>query len=67
MIDEKKWWHRGSLKNPVAQLDVYWNVIEVFYSVSEAANNIEFAHRGSIYSCCVWKRKTAWGFKWKYI
>jgi hypothetical protein len=50
---------------PVLQLDLNNNIINRFSSASEAERYLN--GRGShIGCCCLGKRKTAYGYKWKY-
>lgn len=57
------------LGRPVAQLDIETeNIIQIFPSISEAQR--AFApkpHGGNINAVCRGNRKTAYGFKWKFI
>lgn len=50
----------------VAKLDKNFNTIQIYNSIKEAAikNNI---HSSSIWQVCIWKRKTAGWYNWKYI
>ena len=52
-------------KVPVLQLDSNDNIINRFSSASEAERHLN--GKGShISCCCLGKRKTAYGYKWKY-
>lgn len=54
---------------PVAQLDIETeNIIQIFPSIAEAHRNFSVKpENGNIGSVCRGIRKTAYGFKWKYI
>lgn len=49
------------------QFDLNDNYIREFSSIMEAANALGFENRKvNIKRCCQGKRKTAYGFKWKF-
>ena len=53
---------------PVAQLDKNTEeIINVFSSISEAYRELGKQYSGHIGSVCKGKRKSAYGFKWKYL
>lgn len=53
-------------KLPIAQLNVDDSIIKTFLSAKEAENELKIS-RAHIGSVCKGKRKTAGGFKWKYL
>lgn len=53
-------------KTKVAQYDLNDNLIAVFDSQREASEETNTC-RSSITRCCTGKRKTAGGYKWKYL
>jgi hypothetical protein len=54
-----------NFKHAVLQLDSNDNIINRFSSASEAERHLN--GKGShISCCCLGKRKTAYGYKWKY-
>lgn len=54
------------LSKPVGQYDLLGNLIHIYPSTKEAERTGKFDNR-HISSCCLGKRKTHKGFKWKYI
>lgn len=55
----------AAISRPVLQLDLDNNIINRFSSASEAERQLN--GKGSHVSCCcLGKRKTAYGYKWKY-
>ena len=55
----------AAISKPVLQLDSNNNIINRFSSASEAERHLN--GKGShISCCCLGKRKTAYGYKWKY-
>ena len=50
---------------PVLQIDKYGNVINRFGSIKEATDSLG-VKQSHISECCKGKRKTSWGFSWKY-
>lgn len=51
----------------IMQFDLNNNLINEFESLSQASTFInKYNQRGNISDCCNKKRKTAYGFKWKY-
>ena len=58
---------RDIIKKVVFQLDKDTNeIINVFPSIKEAYDSLGKQHSGHIASVCNGKRKTAYGYKWKY-
>jgi len=54
-----------AVSKPVLQLDSNDNIINRFSSASEAERHLN--GKGShISCCCLGKRKTAYGYRWKY-
>lgn len=49
----------------IIQLDLSNNILNKFYGIREASRNTKIQH-SHIAECCMGKRKTAGGFKWKY-
>ena len=66
----KKGIHAGgnadALKKKTVMCDLEGNEIKVFESVAEASKFLGKKDTGSIAYCCNGKRKTAYGFTWKY-
>lgn len=59
--------HNAELRKIVMQFDLNNNYIGEFSSIMEAANALGFENRRvNIKRCCQGKRKTAYGFKWKF-
>ena len=50
---------------PVLQIDKYGNVINRFGSIKEATDSLG-VKQSHISECCKGKRKTSYGFSWKY-
>ena len=60
--------NRFSRDIPVDQLDKETNqIINSFKSISEAARYLNKSSGKHIGECCCYKRKTAFGYKWRYI
>lgn len=58
---------RNKIRKTVIQLDKDTNeVLQVFASIAEAYKFLEKEYSGHIAAVCRGKRKTAYGFKWKY-
>lgn len=53
------------LSKPVVQMDLHGNVIKTFPSLMEITRQLGYNFK-NISACCLGKRKTAHGFKWKY-
>lgn len=59
---------REAIQHSVAQIDKDTNeILNIFSSLKEAYNFLGKQHSGHIASVCNNKRKTAYGYKWKYI
>jgi group I intron endonuclease len=58
-------WNSGTSSKPVLQYDLEGNFIKEWNSISKAANHINKS-TSAISECCKNKRKTAYGYKWKY-
>ncbi len=57
-----------AIQHSVAQLDKETNeIINIFSSLKDAYDFLGKQHSGHIASVCNGKRKTAYGYKWKYI
>lgn len=57
-----------SIQHSVAQLDKDTEeILNIFSSLKDAYNYLGKQHSGHIASVCNGKRKTAYGYKWKYI
>lgn len=50
----------------VNQYDLVWNFIKTWDSISIVSRKL-IINNSNIRSCCRWKLKTAWWFKWKYV
>ena len=56
------------IQHSVAKLDKDTEeIIEIYNSIKDAYNSINKQHSGHIANVCNGKRKTAYGYKWKYI
>lgn len=55
----------SSLCKPVLQYDINNNLINEYYSISEAANKLKVSD-ANIIRCCKGKKLIAYGFIWKY-
>lgn len=53
-----------TMSKKVCQLDLNDNIIKIFNSLQEAQRNLKISH---IWDVIIGKRKTAGGFKWKYL
>jgi hypothetical protein len=53
-------------KSPVLQFDKNMNLIQEFPSITEASLYINIPYTAAICECCQGKRKSAYGFIWKY-
>lgn len=51
---------------PVHQFDLKGNLVKVWVSVADAHRTLNFS-TWSISQCCIGKRKTAHGYKWRYV
>ncbi len=51
---------------PVRQYDLQWNLIATYESASEAERQTGI-HQGNISATCLSKRRTAGGFRWRYL
>ena len=51
---------------PIIQLDLKGDVVREWDSGTECVRITGF-DRGAIFKCCKGKRKTAYGFKWRYV
>lgn len=59
---------REAIQHSVAQIDKDTNeILNIFSSLKEAYNFLGKQHSGHIASVCNNKRKTAYGYKWKYV
>lgn len=59
---------KEAIQHSVAQIDKNTNeILNIFPSLKEAYNFLGKQHSGHIASVCNNKRKTAYGYKWKYI
>lgn len=59
---------KESLVQSVAQLDKNTEeIIQIFPSIQEAYTSLGKEHSGHIASVCNGERKTAYGYKWKYM
>ena len=57
-----------SRETPVEQLDIKTNeIIAQYKSLSEAARILNIASGAHIGHCCAGHRKTAYGYKWRYL
>lgn len=55
-------------KRPVAQIDIITDeIINIFPSIAEASRFISKTNTSNISGVCRGVRKTAYGFKWRYI
>jgi len=64
VLDSIKHWTMRfppDVSKPVMRSD--W---KIYKSATEAANEIKKS-RGNICTCCLWRRKTAYGYRWEYI
>lgn len=55
----------GKKSKTVLQYDLQDNLIKEFPSIMQAHRELGFS-QGNINKCCKGKRKTAYGYKWKY-
>lgn len=60
----KKWINHTRSKK-INQYDIYWTLIKEWWWALEVHNELWIIQQ-NITSCCQWKRKTAWWFKWEY-
>lgn len=60
-----KFWADHNCSKSVNQYSLEWNFIKTHWWIKEAWRNTWVANQ-NISNVCMWKRKTAWGFKWKY-
>lgn len=60
--------HSGGekLKKGVAQIDENNNILKIYDSITEAENCLNGNYKGHISQVCKGKRKSAYGYKWKY-
>ena len=52
---------------PIYQLDLNDHILAKFNSMSEAVQSLHFKSCSKISMCCNGKRKTAYGYKWRYV
>jgi hypothetical protein len=50
---------------PIVQFNIAWEKIMEWKWASHAERSLWISSK-SINRCCLWKRKTAWWFAWKY-
>ena len=60
-----KFWEKHNTSKLISQYDLNWNLLQKFYWMLEAERKTLVTHQ-NIWRVCNWKRKTAWGFIWKY-
>lgn len=60
-----KFWKDNPSSKRITQFTMEWDKIETFDSLSEAGKATSI-HISSISLCCLWKWKTAGGYKWQY-
>lgn len=66
--EDKFWRGKENQMVSVAMVDKDTNkIIKVFSSIADAYNELGKQHSGHITSVCKGQRKTAYGYKWKYI
>lgn len=65
-VDKVQFKAAEASKRKVVQMDLNDNIIAVFNSHREASEQTQTC-RSSITQCCTGKRKTAGGYKWKYL
>lgn len=53
------------LRRVVCQYDINWKFIKEWESSRNIHQSLNI-YRKNILACCIWTRKTAWGFIWKY-
>lgn len=59
--------NNGRREQKVAQLDSNDNIIAIFNSAKEAAQSFGRSKDSHIGDCCKGRRKTCFGYKWKYF
>ena len=59
-----KLWKENHSSKPVNQFDLHWNFIKTWWGMAEAWRNLWIW--STISACCLWNRKTAWWYVWKY-
>lgn len=59
--------NNGHREQKVAQLDSNDNIIAIFNSAKEAAQSFGKSKDSHIGDCCKGRRKTCFGYKWKYF
>jgi hypothetical protein len=65
--EERFWQGRFSLSKPVLQLDKNTEeIINIYPSIGRAQQALNVASSGHISQVCLGKRKTAYGYKWRY-
>ena len=58
---------RSKINKTVLQIDVVTNqIVQVYPSIQKAYESLGKTHSGHIAAVCTVKRKTAYGYKWKY-
>ena len=57
--------HKWPIKT-VHQYDLMWNFIKTWESIIEVRRKIKINDK-NIISCCKWRLKTAWWYKWSYF
>lgn len=55
-----------ALSRPVLQYDKFGNLVKKWPSVAEVSRRFGWAHQ-NISKCCLGKRKSAYGFVWRYV
>lgn len=59
---------KGNIKKPVAQIDLEGNVVAVYDSITEASRKTGIDKNSISHVCSgIQKRKTAGGFKWRFL
>ena len=59
--------YREKNKKKINQYDLQGNYIKTWTSISEAEKYLKVTSIGKICMCCKNKRKSAFGYKWKYF
>lgn len=63
-----KWklWGNHNKSKKVSQYDLQWNFIKTWDSMIDITRELHIAYQ-SIWANCIWRRKSAWWFIWKYF
>jgi len=60
-----KFWELHPRSKKVCQFNINWTFKQTWNSIADAVRELKLS-QWNISACLIWKRKTTWGFIWKY-